>query len=116
MRSIVVALAVSFLTACAGTPPREHATTPIRDAEGHVVGHKEMKDGREVITQYTPRFDKSGALVAFEEPTRDGVVIRNLDGKRIGVRYNDLRSRGSNPGSEGVSIVMPSASQGKSAP
>jgi len=32
--------------------------------------------------------------------------LRNVDGRRIGIRYSDLRSRGTNPGGEGLSIIV----------
>jgi hypothetical protein len=35
-----------------------------------------------------------------------GTLLRGLDGRRIGVRYGDLRSRASNPGSEGVTVIV----------
>jgi hypothetical protein len=35
-----------------------------------------------------------------------GTVIRNLEGRRIGARYTDLRSRGTNPNAEGVGIII----------
>ena len=115
MRSIVFVFAVLVLAACASTTAPQSTTRVIRNEQGHVIGHTEVVKGREVVTYYKPRFDSSGTVIAYEEPTRDGAVIRSVDGKRIGMRYNDLRSRGSNPASEGISITVPSA-QGKTAP
>ena len=48
-------------------------------------------------------------MVAYEEPVPEGVVIHALDGRRIGVRYHDLRSRGSNQNNDGVTVTVPRA-------
>jgi hypothetical protein len=37
---------------------------------------------------------------------KGGVVLRDLTGKRIGSRYVDLRSRGSNARNSGLTIVF----------
>jgi hypothetical protein len=84
----------------------------IKNEQGHVVGQKEMlrdpETGQqfEQITYYTPRRDEKGAIVGYEEPLPPGYVVRDLQGRRIGVRYTDLRSRGTNPGSGGVTVTV----------
>jgi hypothetical protein len=86
---------------------------PIVNQQGHVVGHRDLKpDPRSgeplaVPVYYTPRYDANGTVIAYEEPVPEGVVIRSLDGRRIGVRYHDLRSRGTNQNNEGVTVTVP---------
>lgn len=110
MSSLAVCLAVA---ACAETVEYRYlGTEPIRNEQGHMVGHKEklkeVSTGEEIerITEYAPLLDEKGAIVGYQEPVRGGAVIRSLDGRRLGARYVDLRSRGINPGSEGVSITI----------
>lgn len=94
--------------AAAGTPV---AREELKNAEGHVVGIKEVTlDGAtgERITQislFIPRLQR-GRVVGYEERVRGGSVLRDLDGKRIGGRFDDLRSRAANPHSRGVVIVV----------
>src|SRR4051812_17441722 len=84
----------------------------IKNVDGHVVGQKEMLRDAETGEQYehviyfTPRTDAKGTVVGYEEPLPPGVVLRDLEGRRIGVRYSDLRSRGTNPRSDGVTIIV----------
>ena len=61
----------------------------------------------EYVVDYTPRYDAKGELIGYEEPLPEGVQIRGLDGRRLGVRYRDLRGRGMNPAGEGVSVSVP---------
>lgn len=83
----------------------------IRNPEGHVVGQKEVLQyrgtGEELtrIALYTPWRSQDGTIVGYEERTRSGSVIRDLQGKVIGSRWKDLRSRATNR-SEGVSVVF----------
>jgi hypothetical protein len=109
----IAALAFScLLAACETVEYRIVGTQMIKNDQGHIVGHKDMlrdvRTGEEVeeVTMYVPRLDKSGAIVGYEEPVVRGTVLRGLDGRRIGVRYSDLRSRGSNPGGEGVTVIV----------
>jgi hypothetical protein len=60
----------------------------------------------ERLTYYQPMHNEKGEIVAYHEPTRAGMVIRNLEGRRIGARYTDLRSRGTNPNAGGVGITI----------
>jgi hypothetical protein len=112
------ALAVVLATAgCAKPVEYQYIGTEIvRNEQGHVVGHKELlvdsRTGAEIeqVTNYSPRFDSKGEIVGYEEPVPGGALIRGVDGRRLGVRYTDLRSRGTNPGNEGISIeVKPEA-------
>src|ERR1041384_5684906 len=101
-------LALGLLAACATTEYRCLSTEPLKNEDGHVVGHKErlrqVKTGEEFeqVIEYTPRRDEKGTIVGYEEPVREGTMLRDVNGRRVGVRYNDLRSRGTNPGNEGV--------------
>lgn len=103
----------ALATGCAPTVEYRYVgTEPLKNDQGHVVGHKEMladpKTGEqfEQITHYQPVLNEKGEIYAYEEATRGGAVIRGLDGRRIGARYTDLRSRGTNPGSEGITITI----------
>ena len=78
----------------------------LRNDQGHVIGHKELlrnEQTGEVIAQislYAPMLDNSGVLIGYEEQARGGSIIRDLEGRNIGSRFNDLRSRKS------MAIVM----------
>jgi len=113
LTTAIAALALScLLGACETVEYRIVNTQVIKNDQGHIVGHKDLlrdaETGEDVehVTMYTPRLDKSGAVVGYEEPVMRGTVLRGLDGRRVGVRYSDLRSRGSNPGGEGVTVIV----------
>jgi hypothetical protein len=78
----------------------------MRNTQGHVIGYKEMlrnEQTGEVIAQvqlFQPVFDQSGVVVGYEEQAKGGAIIRDLDGRSIGGRFTDLRSR------KGMTIVM----------
>jgi len=84
----------------------------LHNEQGHVIGYKEMlRNGQtgEVIAQvqmFTPLFDHDGAIIGYEEQVRDGTVVRDLNGRSIGGRFADLRSRGTNAKNKGLMIVM----------
>ena len=85
----------------------------LRNDQGHVIGYKELLRNTqtgEVIAQvamYTPVFGNSGELMGYEERTRDGsAIIRDINGRAIGSRFSDLRSRSTNSKSRGVMIVF----------
>ncbi len=110
-------LVLGLLAAACSTAPVEYKYVGpgrelIKNADGHVVGQKEMlRDADtgeqfEHVTYFTPRKDASGKVIGYEEPLPPGVVVRDLQGKRIGVRYSDLRSRGTNPRSDGVTVIV----------
>jgi hypothetical protein len=91
----------------------------LRNDQGHVIGYKElMRNERtgEVIahvTMYTPLRDHEGAIIGYEEQAGDGSIIRNLDGRSIGGRFADLRSRGTNARNKGLMIVLRTADSPK---
>jgi hypothetical protein len=74
--------------------------------QGHVIGYKDMLRNErtgEVLAQvmlYTPMRGDNGEIVGYEEQTRGGAVIRDLNGRSIGTKFTDLRSRKS------LTIVM----------
>jgi hypothetical protein len=84
----------------------------LKNDQGHVIGYKELlrnPQTGEVIAQvsmYTPVLDSNGALMGYEEHAKDGAVIRDVNGRAIGSRFGDLRSRGTNSKSKGVMVVF----------
>jgi hypothetical protein len=84
----------------------------VRNEQGYTIGYKEMLRNErtgEVIAQvqlFKPMLDDSGNLVGYEEKARSGSIIRDLEGRIIGGRFADLRSRGTNARSRGLIIVM----------
>ena len=85
----------------------------VRNEQGHVIGYKELLRNQqtgEVVAQvalFTPMRDGNGELVGYEEQARDGgAIIRDLDGRSIGSRWSDLRSRNTNARSRGITVVF----------
>jgi hypothetical protein len=73
----------------------------IKDEQGHVVGYKQLLRNErtgEVVAQvalFSPIIGDSGAVVGYEERSRDGgAIIRDLNGRSIGGRFTDSRSKG----------------------
>ena len=71
----------------------------LKNDQGHVIGYKNMLRNEhtgEVLAQvllYTPMLSESGEIVGYEEQTRGGAIIRDVDGRAIGSKFADLRSR-----------------------
>ena len=71
----------------------------LRNEQGHVIGYKEMLRNErtgEVIAQvslFTPLLSDAGNVVGYEEPAKGGAIVRDLDGRSIGSKFADLRSR-----------------------
>jgi hypothetical protein len=82
---------------------------PLKNAQGHVIGHKEILRGNgERLTRialYVPRLE-AGKVVGYEERIRGGTVLRSLEGRKMGGRFIDLRSQGTNPGNKGLMIIV----------
>jgi hypothetical protein len=84
----------------------------LKNAQGHVIGYKERvadSQGAEELDRvvlFTPRFSETGRVVAYEERMKGGVILWDTRGKRIGSRYVDLRSRGTNAHNGGLTIVF----------
>ncbi len=111
----VLFLAASLTAACGTSKEYRYARggpEQIKNEQGHVVGQKELLrdpatgEMYENIIYFTPRKDENGKIIGYEEPLAPGVVLRDLNGRRVGVRYNDLRSKGTNPNSEGVTVII----------
>jgi hypothetical protein len=97
---------------CSVMDTKPVAREDLRNAQGHVVGYKDlMRDsqtGEEIaqIALFVPRFGERGEIVGYEERVRGGSVLHDLNGKRVGGRWDDLRARGMNPQSKGLLIVV----------
>ena len=71
----------------------------LRNDQGHVIGYKDMlrnEQTGEVLAQvmlYVPVRGDNGEIVGYEEQNRGGAVIRDLNGRAIGTKFTDLRSR-----------------------
>ena len=83
----------------------------LRNAQGHLIGYKDtMRDestGEEMaqILLFVPRV-QAGEVIGYEERVPGGSVLRDLNGRKIGGRFIDSRSRGTNPQSKGLVIVV----------
>jgi YD repeat-containing protein len=107
-RTLLIAAAL-VLAACA---TQDNFTTvsreQFRNDEGKVVGHRELprnKDTGELVHKvelYAVLTDADGKIVGYEQRTRSGSVVYDDEGRPIGTRMVDLRSKGSNPASRGV--------------
>jgi hypothetical protein len=111
-----LALAAAFGVAAGGCSLlSEYRVTErdvLRNPDGHIVGQKETLRYRgtgEVMTRislYAPWRNAEGQIVGYEERTRSGSIIRDLQGNVIGGRWKDLRSRGTNMHNEGIAVVF----------
>jgi hypothetical protein len=87
----------------------------LRNDQGHVIGYKEMLRNErtgEVMAQialFTPVRSETGDVIGYEEQAKDGAIIRDLNGRSIGGRFSDLRSRGTNARNRGLTIVFRAA-------
>jgi hypothetical protein len=119
MKPITAILSLAFLASACSTVEYQYVggRQTLKNEQGHVVGQKEMlRDSRtgeqfEQVTYFTPRRDEKGTIVGYEEALPPGVVVRDLQGRRVGVRYSDLRSRGTNPRSDGVTVIINPAAE-----
>lgn len=84
----------------------------VTDAQGNVAGFKQMLRNERtgevaaLVRLFKPIRNQSGELVGYEETTHDGAIIRDLDGRQVGGRFSDLRSRATNARSRGVTIII----------
>ena len=103
---------VALASGCSSVEWKQVSLQPLRDAQGHVIGQKETLcdclHGERIarLALFEPRFDEQGALVGYEEKIRGGVQLRDLNGRRIGTRFADLRTRAKNPNSKGLTIIV----------
>ena len=110
-RTAIFALALAA-GGCSGLELKPLGKEALKNAEGHVIGYVERLcdcgRGEELdrVVLYTPRLGESGKVVAYEERVKGGAVLRDVNGRRIGTRYVDLRSRGTNARNSGLTIVF----------
>jgi hypothetical protein len=111
VRAVVVSLALGA-GGCSTVDFKPLGSEDLRNSQGHVIGYRERlcdcAAGEELdrVVLFTPRYSERGAVIAYEERVKGGAVLRDLSGKRIGNRWVDLRSRGSNAHSGGLTIVF----------
>lgn len=110
--TLALALLALALSGCSGLDTRELRSAgvqPLKNARGHVIGHKETlrSNGEKVvrIALYVPRV-ADGEVVGYEERVPGGSILRNLQGRKVGGRFVDLRSQGTNPGNRGLTIIV----------
>jgi hypothetical protein len=106
-------LAIALVASgCSSVEFKQLGMEPLRNAQGHVVGQKETlcdcANGERLarIALYTPRVDEHGTVVGYEEQIRGGTILRDLQGRRFGARWIDLRSRGNDPRNKGLTIIV----------
>jgi hypothetical protein len=110
-KTLIIALSLAAAGGCSTFEFKPNGKETLKNAQGHVIGYKERLDaatGEEVdrVTLFLPRLSERGNVVAYEERIKGGVVLWDLRGKRIGSRYVDLRSRGTNAQNSGLTIVF----------
>jgi hypothetical protein len=113
MRKILLTTTLTLcLAACAAPELKPAGVYPLRNDDGHVIGHKQvmldLRHGTEVdeVVLYRPRLNMRGEVIGYEETLGENAVLRDLEGRRIGTRQIDLRSRGSNPGNPGITTLF----------
>jgi hypothetical protein len=95
--AIILALGLAA-GGCSVIETKSVAREDLKNAQGHVVGYKDMmrdnRTGEELsqIALFVPRVGERGAIIGYEERVRGGAVLRDLNGKRIGGRWHDVRS------------------------
>lgn len=82
-----------------------------RNDQAKVVGHREsLRNERtgELVHQveiYSVLLGAEGKVIGYEERVEGGTILRDEEGKPIGARFVDLRSRGTNIRTEGVLFI-----------
>ena len=112
-KTTMILLALAFAASgCSVLESKSVAREDLKNSQGHVIGYKDvMRDARtgEELAQlalFVPRVNTRGEVVGYEERVRGGSVLRDLNGKKIGGRFVDVRSRGTNPQNAGLMIVV----------
>jgi hypothetical protein len=114
----ILLLAVSLAASgCSMMEYKPLGKETLKNSAGHVIGYRERlcdcAAGEELdrVVLFTPRLTEAGSVIGYEEKIKNGVVLWNLRGKRIGSRYVDLRSRGTNARNSGLTIVFRSSAE-----
>ena len=95
--ALIVTLGLGF-GGCSMIETKSVAREDLKNAQGHVVGYKDvMRDARtgEELAQialFVPRTGTRGEIIGYEERVRGGSVLRDLNGKRVGGSWHDIRS------------------------
>src|ERR1044071_8847113 len=114
MRLAVTTLILAFAalaSGCSSVEWKQMSLQPLRNEQGHVIGQKETlcdcRNGERIarLALFETRFDERGVLVGYEEKMRGGVQLRDLNGRRIGTRFADVRSRANTPTSRALTII-----------
>jgi hypothetical protein len=88
---------------------------PLKNSQGHVIGYRERlcdcSAGEELdrVVLFTPLRTEAGTIIGYEEKIKNGFQLWDTRGKRVGTRYVDLRSRGTNARNSGLTIVFRSS-------
>ena len=112
MNTLIRTALILALGGCSAIDTRPLAREDLKNAQGHVIGYKDLlraeRTGEELaqLTLFLPRLGERGEIVGYEERVRGGTVLRDLNGRRIGARWLDVRSRGSNPQNKGLLILV----------
>ena len=113
VKRTTIVLALAFAAGgCSVLDSKPVAREDLRNAQGHVIGYKDsMRDARTgeeaaQIALFVPRVGSRGQIIGYEERLRSGSVLRDVNGRKIGGRLDDVRSRGNNPHGGGVLIVV----------
>ena len=102
MKTLISTAAVIALGLAAGgcsvLETKSMAHEDLKNAQGHVVGYKDtvrdQQTGEEMaqIALFVPRFSERGQVIGYEERVRGGSILRDLNGRKIGGRWLDVRS------------------------
>jgi hypothetical protein len=119
-RMLLLGASVALAAGCSTTQFEPVAVEELHNTQGHVIGQKEVlcdcRTGERLarLSLYVPRYD-DGRLVGYEEVVRGGSILRDLNGKAIGNRFVDLRSRGTNSNNRGLTVVFVQPTSARSA-
>ena len=89
----------------------------LKNSQGHVIGYRERlcdcSAGEEVdrVVLFTSLRTEAGTIIGYEEKIKNGLQLWDTRGKRVGTRYVDLRSRGTNARNSGLTIVFRSSAE-----
>src|SRR5260221_1317694 len=110
-RTVLLAAATALAVGCSAVEFQPIGVEELHNAQGHVIGQKELlcdcRSGEQLarISLYVPRYE-DGRLVGYEERLRGGSILRDLNGKAVGNRFVDLRSRATNYRNRGLTVVF----------